>query len=260
MDFRKEITRIIENKDSKEDIEKAINDFMGKYCIEPDDTFVFGCHACGNCCKHRDDLIITPRDVFHIAQKLETTIENIIDTYCDTYIGDTSKLPIVRIKPVGITHQCPFLEGNRCSIHDAKPTICAIFPLGRLYSHQSKSEEKIKYFLQPTNCGSRRKKHTLRNWLNEFGIDINDSFFISWSSVIPQLVMFIRWLQDNNIDPKEISGFLLIIFNYLYINYDTNSDFLMQFNKNVDKLKSLLQNAKSSPEETLNRYFNEIFK
>ena len=85
-------------------------DYMMSHKMGLDDTFRFHCKACGKCCKNREDVLLTPYDLFRIARYLGRTPSEIVDKYCDTYMGPDSHLPVVRIKPVPPDNSCPFLR------------------------------------------------------------------------------------------------------------------------------------------------------
>ena len=59
--------------------------------------------------------------------------------------------------------RCSFLnEEGRCSIHDARPGFCRMFPLGRLYE-----DGTFSYFLQVNECPKENKtKVKVRRWLD----------------------------------------------------------------------------------------------
>ena len=42
---------------------KEIADNLDKMKIGLDDTFKFNCTMCGKCCKNREDILLTPRDL-----------------------------------------------------------------------------------------------------------------------------------------------------------------------------------------------------
>ena len=44
-----------------------------KYKIGLDDEFPFGCSMCGKCCINREDIMLTPRDIFRMAKELKMT-------------------------------------------------------------------------------------------------------------------------------------------------------------------------------------------
>ena len=52
-----------------------------------DEPFHFKCRSCGKCCKNREDILLTPRDIFRIALYLQKTSTEVIEEYCEYYIG-----------------------------------------------------------------------------------------------------------------------------------------------------------------------------
>jgi hypothetical protein len=82
-----------------------------------DDTFTFGCSRCSKCCREREDILLTPLDLFKIAGYLKKPIPEVLEEYCETYEGADSKLPIVRIKPREYRRTCPFAKKEGCLIH-----------------------------------------------------------------------------------------------------------------------------------------------
>ena len=102
-----------------------------EHALSIDDTFQFRCNQCGECCRHRENILISPFDLFRLTRYLNMKPTEFVDRYCTTYIGQNSRLPVVIFKAVGEEQICPMLQDNHCSVHVAKPTICALYPLGR---------------------------------------------------------------------------------------------------------------------------------
>ena len=82
-----------------------------------DDAFTFGCNRCGKCCREREDILLTPLDLFKMAKYMKISIQEVIRIYCETYEGRDSKIPVVRIKPREYRRTCPFAGKNGCLIH-----------------------------------------------------------------------------------------------------------------------------------------------
>ena len=128
-----------------------------------DESFHFKCRSCGKCCKNREDILLTPRDLFRIALHLEKTPAEVVEEYCECYIGQDSRFPIVRLRPRGASRACPLLEGKRCKVHTSKPFVCALFPLGRVLMAEEEhlAEDELPkftttYILNPVDCGSAK--------------------------------------------------------------------------------------------------------
>lgn len=110
---------------------KELKEQLGYEEIGLDDIFVFHCTQCGKCCIHREDILLSPKDLFHIAKKLKITPEVALAQYCETYLGRNSHIPVVRLKPQGSVKRCPLLKNQKCLVHDVKPAVCSMFPIGR---------------------------------------------------------------------------------------------------------------------------------
>lgn len=74
--------------------------------IGEDEPFKFHCDMCGKCCINRDDILLNAKDVYNMAKELQMEPADMVKTYCETYIGESSRIPIVRIKPRGSVKRC----------------------------------------------------------------------------------------------------------------------------------------------------------
>ncbi len=217
-----------------------------------DDEFEFKCLVCGKCCKNRSDIILTTRDLYNIASLLSRTPEYIVERYCDVYIGQDSRIPIVRLKPVGDEQVCSLLRNKKCIVHAAKPTVCALYPLGRgvMIDENVDGTEKLepKYFLQPDTCGTKEQTHTVRSWLNCFGIPIEDEFYQLWNETIHFLSTRFRKLESENVPNEALMYLWNFAFRNMYINYDPANEFISQYRENFEKIKDLFEFIESNPE------------
>ena len=221
---------------------------LDQYRIGLDDTFAFKCRNCGKCCKDREDIMLNSRDIYNIATALGLAPKQVIETYCETYIGRDSRLPIVRLKPKGVNRACPLLVGDRCSVHAVdpalKPTVCALFPIGRVVASEAAPENmgfgapnEIQYIINPISCGSIKRKQTVRTWLERFGIPIEDDFFLKWNQTVFQLVMAIQKIEAKpGVTPRTLDMLWGDIFMALYADYDTQKGLYPQFEENVSKI------------------------
>ena len=202
-----------------------------KHTIGLDDTFRFHCSECGQCCKNRDDILLNPYDLYRIARFLNVEMGQVIQDYCVWYVGQTSKLPVVA---VNIQGDCPFLEDNRCHIHSAKPTVCALYPLGR-----AATENGIRYLVQDVSCGTTDEVHTVREWLSGYGLEDSEEWFSEWHKTIIPLTERMNAIAEKTSERilNTIVQGLLVAF---YVNYDIERPFMEQFHENVSKIDGLL--------------------
>lgn len=213
---------------------------IDKMTVKPDDTFNFGCVRCGACCRYRYDILLNPQDVFRISKHLGITTVEFWKTYCDTYIGESSKVPILRLIWKGKDDHCVFFEcGKGCSIHSVKPTVCATYPLGR-YIKADKFEtgngdfatRDIRFLFQSTFCGNKKETHTVKEWLNSFNIPVEDEYYVKWNKFITLFGTYMNQNENVLSDRRKGDLYNLTIYS-IYLFYDTSKDFEPQFDDNV---------------------------
>ncbi len=226
---------------------QEIIDNFDKIKIGIDDTFRFHCTQCGKCCINREDILLNPKDLFNLAKGLNISVTDVIKQYCEVYLGQDSRIPIVRLLPKGQIKRCPFLKDKKCSVHNFKPTVCATFPLGRIITYsveadmlQNITPGKVHYILDDLNCGDNSETHTVREWLSDFDIALEDEFFMKWNEFISSLSSFIR-LAEKKFLEKRLNQILDTVFATVYCLYNPNDEFLPQFERNVKMLEIALK-------------------
>ena len=132
-----------------------------------DAHFSFACNGCGDCCRGREDIVLSGFDLWRIAARLRLPPQIVARGFCRASIGTVSHLPVLRLAPVKENrNNCPFLTGNHCAIHDAEPLVCALYPLAQEISR----EGEVSYFLQPTACGGRVIEAKVEDYLSRYDI------------------------------------------------------------------------------------------
>lgn len=166
-----------------------------------------------------------------------------MEHFCEVYTGSDSRMPIVRLLPEGPTKRCPFLVRNKCRIHEAKPAVCAMFPLGRAHGFDLKTGKplpEILYILDKPHCGDDSETHTVREWLGSFHIPVDDPFYLEWSEALISFTQAFRKLEEIN--PAATAVLIRpAVYEHLYLAYNTSQDFLSQFQENLGKTKEFFQ-------------------
>lgn len=221
-----------------------------------DDTFQFHCTKCGKCCIDREDILLTARDIYKISAYLKITPMEIFKTYCESYIGENSRMPIVRLKPQGNAKRCVFLKNRKCIVHAAKPSVCALYPLGRFmkinndsFNEGSLGDATVQYLLQDdVMCGDKSETHKVREWIAGFDIPVEDAAFIAWNNALAKILPRVKALEAN-LGPLSQMLLWNSILVGLYLNYDTNREYLPQLTENVENLSSLLDRTEKAVED-----------
>ncbi len=93
--------------------------------LTADDPFRFHCTQCGKCCINREDILLTPLDLFRIANELKLSLKEFIDQYCELYIGPDSHFPIIRLKPRGSCQAVPSAKKTANAPSTKQNPLCA---------------------------------------------------------------------------------------------------------------------------------------
>lgn len=215
--------------------------------IGPDDTFKFRCTMCGKCCVDREDILLNPRDMYRISKYLDLPPVQILRDYCEYYIGHSSNVPIVRLRPEGPQKRCPMLKGMKCLVHEAKPSVCAMYPLGRYmkfdasnFTPNAVAKASVQYILQPIDCGDQSEIHTVREWLADFNVEAEDEAYIKWNMAISEIGSLLKKMRSVVGESTMLLAERCALAA-LYLNYTFEEDFLIQFEKNVAELVALFR-------------------
>lgn len=241
--------------------EKTIEQYKS-WALKPGAKFKFRCTECGECCKNRCDIILTPRDIYRAAKKLKQTPKEFITENCISIIGESSKLPLFLLRPVGADRRCPLLqEDGHCRIHDVKPFVCAQYPLGRMFEYNKENPDakpNAVYFLQPTECGAKDSEYTVEEWFAQFGLTPDDEFTDLWNQTISQVSRMLHDVIDatsakamefqkkNDFDSvlrlaAEVAAVQIEVTRKFYMEFDTEQELLPQLKANVKLLTESIQ-------------------
>lgn len=216
-----------------DDRTKEIFEMMESNTLGYKDTFRFKCRACGKCCRNREDILLPPYDIYRISKYLRLSPEEMISKYCESYIGSTSRFPVVRILPRGSGRVCPFLADKLCLAQKAKPGVCALYPLGRAIKRTPDGQtDGVIYFYQPTNC-SVKKVQIVEDWLNQFDLRSSEAPFLEWSRFISDLHQPVQNLLEK-LGHDAMQRIWSFIFATVYLSYDMAKAFDVQFKCNLD--------------------------
>ena len=187
--------------------------------LDGNDEFEFTCDQCGRCCRNREDIIITPFDLYHLVRATGKSAKEVIAKYGNMYVGSNSNLPLIQLRyreePDGST-TCYFLgrkDGKYiCRVHEDKPCVCRTFPLGKMSAYKTddgKQDLSPKYFRQEVPARGECP-----------GSDRSSDEHI--------MQRVVDWVGDENTVLKRRKSLIDIFFNTLgllmYLAYDFSVD------------------------------------
>lgn len=167
-----------------------------------------GCKGCSACCVGMGDtVVLDPLDIYRLTSHLGVSFENLLTSKVALGVVDGIILP--HLNMAGAEEKCGFLDGDgRCSVHAARPGICRLFPLGRIYEDNS-----FKYFLQVHECPKENKtKVKVKQWLGILEIKDYEKFVCDWHYMLKGLEKVLEKADEGL--TKQISMYVL---NEFYI-------------------------------------------
>lgn len=203
--------------------------------LSQSDTFCFRCDCCGECCRDRGDIIVNPHDMLRMRKYLGISLEELLDTYCEIYEGESSRIPIVRLRHSAL---CVFLMHGRCLVQEAKPSVCALYPMGRLLEEGS---SEVAYFLQEVSCGAADMMNSVADWVQVLGED-HEACAGFWFTMVKEASGFARSMSGT-MAPDEKGMLQGILFALLYGGYDCSAPFLAQFEAHLGNLRQFIGGA-----------------
>ena len=214
--------------------------------IEADkDSFDFRCTCCGVCCRNREDILLNAYDVMRIQKYLKIDFGTFMKQYGEMYIGSVSTLPVLRIRPRGKLRTCPFLFRNKCSIHEVKPVVCALFPVGRFTCREQGSEiAKTEYFVQKIECGAKDIHNDLKEWVKSCISEYDEQCGQLWIKMMVCAENIVIAIGDGITD-----GTYDMIATLMYCGYEKVDDFQEEIKKRIKVLKEIAAQIKEAVKE-----------
>lgn len=151
-----------------------------------------GCEACSACCEGVGDLVeLTPFDVYEIKKHLNISYDDLLNDRLELYEESKVLLPHLAMKS---DESCVFLNTEgRCSIHGARPDICRLFPLGRVYD-----DKGFQYFLQKDACLKEKlAKVKVKKWIGIKDYNMNKTFIYEWYKFKKALFFRLKFVRDD---------------------------------------------------------------
>lgn len=185
-----------------------------------------GCEGCFKCCTGMGkSIILDPFDVWMLkcfSGDERLTFEQLMATgKLELNMVDGLILPNLSM---GKDDKCSFLDDfGRCSIHDVRPSICRLFPLGRVYDDSG----DFSYFLQSDECIKDNKtKIKVKKWIQIKCPEKNRIFIKKWHDLIKAVRIKMHKFRQSGCGEKlhELAMYILNEFYVLDIALEGSYD------------------------------------
>lgn len=199
----------------------GINDMVKAGCND--------CKGCSACCQGMgNSIVLDPLDIYRLTTGLNCRFEDLLADKLDLNVVEGIILP--NLKMAGRQESCAFLnEEGRCSIHEIRPGICRIFPLGRIYENDG-----FQYFLQVNECKKQnRTKVKVRKWIDTPELEKNEMFINEWHYFLKKTGRKLPQLSEETV--KQINMYILNVF--FVTLYEKGRDFYEQFAERMNSAR-----------------------
>lgn len=196
-----------------------------------------GCEGCSDCCRGMgESIILDPYDADRMSKMLKRPFADFLEKEVALNVVDGIILP--NLKMTGPEEKCAFLDENGwCSIHEARPGICRLFPLGRYYENG-----EFHYFLQVNECRANHSKVKVSKWIDTPNQKQNRKFVTEWHYLLNETEELLQHISDEMLH-KQIDMALLQIF-YL-TPYEESVDFYEEFEKRKEQFRFFIAKIKT---------------
>lgn len=187
----------------------------------------FDCKGCSSCCQNMgESIVLTPYDVYLLTQNLNCSFESLLDKHIELNVVDGIILPNLKMQKEN--GNCSFLnEQGRCDIHPFRPSICRLFPLGRIYE-----ENGFRYFLQTNECKNKnRGKIKVSKWIDTPQTKEHEAFILRWHTLLKN---FEKLLKENT-DYEQTKKYNMLLLSLFYSAPYEKSDFYAQIEQRFKK-------------------------
>lgn len=203
--------------------------------VELSDRVRFRCTRCAECCRHVEgSVMIEIKDAFYMAKHLGITVTEFYEKYCSMFLLEDTGFPLFALNVTGKDKSCIFLKGKRCSIQDAKPRTCKMYPFW-VYPDGNGGFEY--------NYSTERRHHPkgslirVKDWMRDYLSEEDKEFLSEEARALKEIappynILYQNWKDRNHLLNK-------VLF-YRFFLYDTNEPFMNQFRRNNRVLKDEL--------------------
>ena len=150
---------------------KEVNDLANVKAVALNEKVPFHCLLCGGCCRNvKDSIMLEPIDVFHLTRYLREQgepvagMEDMLARYAHAAWLENN-FPIYLLNTVEALDTCVFLKDGRCSVYEARPQVCRMYPFSAAPGSRGRD---FQYFL----C-TEKPHHfadglvTVKDWLSQ---------------------------------------------------------------------------------------------
>lgn len=187
------------------------------------------CMGCSDCCEGMGSSIhLDPYDCYEMIRATGLSILQLLEEYIELNVVDGMILPNIKMTKEGDC--CSFLKDKRCSIHNNRPGLCRLFPLGRNYE-----KGMLNYILLKDACSkTNRTKIKVSKWLDVK----NFTDFAEYEQFVKTWHYLVKTIQTEakTMSQERLKTVNLYVLNLFFLTpFEASEPFYLQFITRADK-------------------------
>lgn len=200
----------------------------------------FHCKRCGACCRHvRESVPLNTLDAYRLAKYLRSRGEHIdcLDTvfarYTEPVLLHESGFTVFMLNATGPDDTCIFLKDNRCTIQQAKPTACRLYP----FAVEPAPDGGYKYLL------SMEQSHHFKGgqvqagrWMKKFFTSEDGEFMRIDMGSAPVIALLMGKIPES----RQKRALTLYLW-YRFSDFDLGRPLVEQYRQNTSTLIAKLK-------------------
>ncbi len=175
--------------------------------LAPDEPFHFECHpgvSCFNACCQDLNQALTPYDVLQLRQHLGISWNDFLERYAALFIGEATGLPVVSLRFSSARgKKCPFVTPQGCSVYEARPTSCRLYPVARAIQRSRKDGSISEHFalIKEPHCKgfANTLSQTPGQWIESQGAREG----LAANDALMELISLKNRMRPGRLDPEQ---------------------------------------------------------
>ncbi len=215
--------------------EAALPDALqGKRQLRADSDFCFECHPgleCFTRCCSDVNIVLTPADVLALARRTGLSTREFLDRHTLTPITKGLHLPVVMLRMgAAPDKRCPFVTEAGCSVYEARPWACRMYPVGTALppARPGVEPEPVHFLFEDDFCHGRRgsRTWTVEQWQRDQGLAEREDLERGFR----ELVSHPWFIGGRQLDPKRLHMFYMGCYDLdTFREFVFGSTFLQRF-------------------------------
>jgi len=202
--------------------------------VHTKDVVNYQCRKCGQCCRHiENSVMVESLDAYRLAKYLRdrdpsiSTIDEMLARYCEPMPLTDTCFPIFTLKTTGPDDSCIFLKNGLCSIYEARPRTCRLYPFSVGPGERGHDFEYCLCFDDNQQYHFNSGKVLVKDWLYHNFPREDKEFLKQQYRAIPEIGKLMRRIPE---ELRRASVFKVLFYHYY--NFDLDQPFLPQYEQN----------------------------